>query len=293
MSADSFGATPDPHDTGGGRSETDHDDAAGPEPDLGDAEIALTREGPITTLWLNRPSKRNAVTYSMWLDIARLCGELAADSTVRMLVVRGSGEHFCAGADIAGLGDVEMSEYQAANVAADEAIAAFPKPTLAVITGACVGGGTEIAVACDLRFADTTARFGITPARLGIVYPASATQRVVQAIGASATKHLLYSAELIDAERALRIGLVEEVHPTGSLDTRVTEFTELLTEQRSLLTQMASKEIVDAAVARDVDPTIMQRWSTEVAESADPIEGVVAYLEGRPPEFTWTPTLDK
>ena len=97
---------------------------------------------------------------------------------------------------------------------------AFPKPSIAVITGACVGGGTEIAVACDLRLADTTSRFGITPARLGIVYPASATARVVRLIGPSATKHLLFSAELIDVDRALRIGLVDEVHDPAQLDDR-------------------------------------------------------------------------
>ena len=125
----------------------------------------------------------------------------------------------------------------------------FPKPSIAVITGACVGGGTEIAVACDLRLADTTSRFGITPARLGIVYPASATARVVRLVGPSATKHLLFSAELIDVDRALRIGLVDEVHDPAQLDDRLRQLSELMANERSLLTQMASKEIVDALAA--------------------------------------------
>ena len=148
----------------------------------------------------------------MWVGIAAHCERLATDDCVRLLVVRGVGDHFCAGADIAGMGAVSGGEYRRANEAADAALAAFPKPSVAVITGACVGGGTEIAVACDLRIADSTSRFGITPARLGIVYPASATARVVQLIGPSATKHLLFSAELIGVDRALRIGLVDEVH---------------------------------------------------------------------------------
>ena len=132
----------------------------------------------VATLWLDRPEKRNAVTYDMWVGIAGACERLAADNSVRLLVVRGAGDHFCAGADIAGMRDVSGGDYRRANEAADAALAAFPKPSIAVITGACVGGGTEIAVACDLRLADSTSRFGITPARLGIVYPASATARV-------------------------------------------------------------------------------------------------------------------
>jgi len=248
----------------------------------------------IATLWLDRPAKRNAVTYDMWVGIAAHCERLADDDAVRLLVVRGVGDHFCAGADIAGMGNVSGSAYKRANEAADAALAAFSKPSLAVITGACVGGGTEIAVACDLRLADSTSRFGITPARLGIVYPASATARVVRLIGPSATKHLLFSAELIDVERALRIGLVDEVHAPDALDDRVAELTALLAGQRSLLTQMASKEIVDALSSDGrVDPELERRWGRAVATSGDPAEGIAAFAERRSPEFTWTPAEER
>ena len=244
----------------------------------------------IATLWLDRPAKRNAVTYDMWNGIAAHCEQLATDDAVRLLVVRGVGDHFCAGADIAGMGDVSGGAYRRANEAADAALAAFPKPSIAVITGACVGGGTEIAVACDLRLADTTSRFGITPARLGIVYPASATARVVRLIGPSATKHLLFSAELIDVDRALRIGLVDEVHQPALLDERVGQLSRLMARERSLLTQMASKEIVDAlASAEGVDPGVEQRWGRAVAASDDASEGIAAFVERRAPNFSWTP----
>ncbi len=188
--------------------------AATPPPSATE-EITLGVADGIATLTLRRPAKRNAVTYEMWLAIAGHCRALATDPSVRVLLVRGQGAHFCAGADIAGLADADQAQYQLANAAADEALASFPKPSIAVITGACVGGGTELAVACDLRLADTTARFGITPARLGLVYPAPAVARVVRLIGPSAAKHLLYSAELIDADRALRVGLADELHPPG------------------------------------------------------------------------------
>lgn len=253
-------------------------------------DLVLAIDGGVATLWLNRPHKRNAVTHDMWLGIAEHCHRMGSDPAIHVLVVRGSGEHFCAGADIAGLASMSADEYERANTAADEAIASFPKPTIAVVTGACVGGGTEIAVACDLRIADDTARFGITPARLGIVYPAGAVARVVRLVGPSAAKHLLYSAELLDADRALRIGLVDELHTPSQLHDRLEALTELLANQRSLLTQMASKEMVDAAARHGtIDPAISARWREEVADSSDPAEGIAAFLERRSPHFRWSP----
>jgi enoyl-CoA hydratase/carnithine racemase len=226
----------------------------------------------------------------MWMAIAEHCHALARDSTVRLLVVRGQGEHFCAGADITGLAAADPREYQRANVAADQALASFPKPTIAVITGACVGGGTELAVACDLRIADTTARFGITPARLGLIYPAQAVARVVRLIGPSPAKHLLYSAELIDAQRALRVGLIDEMHPPEQLGDRVTQLADRLARRRSLLTLMASKEMVDAVAEHGtIPPEVVTRWTRTLAESSDPAEGIASFLERRDPSFAWTP----
>lgn len=250
--------------------------------------IAVAVEAGVATLWLSRPEKRNAVTYDMWLGIAEQCRRLDADPAVRLLVVRGAGEHFCAGADIAGMAAADPGDYRRANAEAEAALAAFARPTIAAITGACVGGGTGIAVACDLRIADATARFGITPARLGIVYPAAAIERVVRLIGPSAAKHLLYSAEIVDADRALRIGLVDEVHRPGELAGRLEALTDLLARRRSLLTQMASKEMVDAVTADGaIAPAIAARWHREVARSGDPAEGLAAFLERRSPRFTW------
>lgn len=253
-------------------------------------EIAVTISHGIATLSLNRQAKRNAVTYDMWLAIAEHCGALASDPAVRLLVVRGEGDHFCAGADIAGLAHADPRAYQRANAAADQALASFPKPTIAVITGSCVGGGTELAAACDVRIADTTARFGITPARLGLLYPAHAVTRIVQLIGPSAAKHLLYSAELIDAERALRVGLIDELHPPGELGERVTQLTGRLARTRSLLTQMASKEMIDAVTAHGAVPAdVVTRWTRALAGSNDRAEGIAAFLERRDPSFSWTP----
>jgi enoyl-CoA hydratase/carnithine racemase len=165
----------------------------------------------------------------------------------------------------------------------------FPKPTIAFIRGACVGGGVQIATSCDLRIADTTARFGVTPARLGIIYPAPALARVVTLTGPSAAKHLLYSAELVTAERALRIGLIDELHEPDEAVTRLQAFVTLLAEERSPLTQQASKEMIDAVVADGhVGDACAARWAAELAAADDPKEGVAAFLQRRAPHFTWT-----
>ncbi len=249
--------------------------------------LVVTRDGPIATLWLNRPEKRNAVTKAMWEGIAATCGELAADATVRVMVVRGAGDHFCAGADI---GELELSDasYGRANAGAEHALGAFPKPTVAFVRGSCVGGGAQIAVACDLRIADTTARFGITPARLGIVYPAFGIDRVVRLLGPSATKHLLFSAELIGPHRALRIGLVDEVHPPRAAVERLHAFVTLLATERSLLTQESSKAMVDECVRTgEISRLTQAQWAAELAASGDPGEGVAAFFERRAPRFTW------
>ncbi|MEC4021161.1 enoyl-CoA hydratase/isomerase family protein, partial [Streptomyces sp. H27-D2] len=166
----------------------------------------------IATVVISNPAKRNAMSTAMWRALPPLLDELAADDSVRVLVLTGDGDTFCAGADIGSLGE-HGQEPQGLAVAAEDALAAFPKPTLAAVRGYCVGGGCQLATACDLRFAAEGAAFGVTPAKLGIVYPATSTRRLVELVGPSAAKYLLFSAELIDAERALHTGRVDETLP--------------------------------------------------------------------------------
>jgi enoyl-CoA hydratase/carnithine racemase len=250
--------------------------------------VAVAVEQGVATIWLNRPAKRNAVTNEMWVALGRHCRELADEPSARVLVVRGVGDHFCAGADIGGL-RLDDPSFGRANAESEAALAQFPKPTVAFIRGSCVGGGVQIAASCDLRIADTTARLGITPARLGIIYPTSALRRVVELIGPSAAKHLLYSAELIDAQRALRIGLLDEVHPPGDAEARLDQFAALLANERSQLTQQASKAMIDAVVADGhIGPDLVAHWSAEMRSTDDLAEGMAAFAERRPARFTWT-----
>lgn len=233
----------------------------------------------IATVVISHPAKRNAMTAAMWRALPELLAGLAADPAVRVLVLTGAGPTFCAGADISSLtGDEDP---QALSVAAEEALAAFPKPTIAAIRGFCVGGGSQLAAACDLRFAEEGASFGVTPARLGIVYPSSSTRRLAGLVGPATAKYLLFSAELIDAEHALRAGFLSELLPEGRLEKRVAEFGRILVG-RSQLTQAAAKEFADGRTDRDA------YWAAQAAASGDTAEGVAAFLERRTPSFSWT-----
>ncbi|SNR37089.1 enoyl-CoA hydratase/isomerase family protein [Actinomadura mexicana] len=246
--------------------------------------------GGVGTVTIDRPAKRNAMSADMWRALPGILDGFAADPDVRVVVLTGAGGNFCAGADISELDDIHRDDDSHLSTVAERALAAFGKPTLAAIEGYCVGGGCQLAAACDLRFAAGDARFGITPARLGLVYPAAATARLVRLVGPSAAKYLLYSADLVDAAHALRIGLLDEVVPEGALHDRVAAFTETLAS-RSLLTQQATKDIVDAIVAAGPVGEKTQRWLAEVAASGEVSEGIAAFLERRAPEFPWKSRL--
>ncbi|WP_030346810.1 enoyl-CoA hydratase/isomerase family protein [Streptomyces sp. NRRL S-1022] len=234
----------------------------------------------VATVVIRHPAKRNAMTTAMWRALPPLLDALARDHGVRALVLTGEGDTFCAGADISTLkGSPE--EAPALAVAAEEALAAFPKPTLAAVRGHCVGGGAQLAAACDLRLAEEEALFGVTPAKLGVVYPASSTRRLVSLVGPATAKYLLFTGELIDAGRALHTGLVDEVLPGGDLDKRVADLTRVLVS-RSQLTQAAAKEFADGRTDRDA------HWRAQARGSGDTAEGVAAFLERRQPRFTWS-----
>jgi len=165
--------------------------------------LLLTRDGAVATLTINRPQRLNALTYAMFAQLPKLLEEAATMPGIRALVLRGAGSRaFSAGADISEFETARMTRERAATyddavLAAEEAIASFPTPTLAAVHGHCYGGGCGLAVACDIRFAAAGARFAITPAKLGLVYPLRGTKHLVDLVGPSRAKIILKRAHLL------------------------------------------------------------------------------------------------
>ncbi|GAB3301389.1 enoyl-CoA hydratase-related protein [Parasphingorhabdus pacifica] len=168
--------------------------------------------------------------------------------------------------------------------AAENALVSAPVPTIAMVQGYCIGGGCGLALACDMRFADTTARLAITPAKLGIVYSLEATRRLVEEVGAAEAKRMLMSAEQLDAEDAHRIGLVNELKRPGELETYTYDYARLLAS-RAQNTVRAAKDFVDRIVAGQRYEDDDTRRMSAVADSPEYAEGLRAFLEGRPPDF--------
>ncbi|MEV4809313.1 enoyl-CoA hydratase/isomerase family protein [Micromonospora avicenniae] len=251
---------------------------------VADAELVVEVVGPVARVVIHNPARRNAMTPDMWRQLPPVLDRLEAEPAVRALVLTGAGDAFCAGADLGDLDELLAAGDGSIAVAAEERLASFAKPTIAAVRGACVGGGCQLAVACDLRIAAVDARFGVPPARLGLVYPAPTTRRLARLVGPSAAKFMLFTAELIDAERALRIGLADEVVPAAALDARVDEIATAIAE-RSPISVAAAKEIVDDRAG----PARVAWWHRKVAESGEAREGIAAVRERRTPGFAWTP----
>jgi len=254
--------------------------------------LPVTRDGEVAVLTIDRPAKRNAMTAAMWAALPGVLTGLAGDPSVRVLVVTGAGPSFCAGADISDLLSGPdpadpMADVRRDNLAAQTALRDFPKPTIAMIRGHCIGGGVEIATCCDLRFTDPTGVFGVTPAKVGIVYTPASTKTLIDLVGPSMTKYLLFSGELVDAETALRSGLVDRVVPAAELEEEVRRFAGVLAS-RSALTQRATKDVVAALTSGGDGQAQVARWYPETIASGELAEGVAAFTERRSPRFRWS-----
>lgn len=256
--------------------------------------VTLSRDGAVATVLLNRPAKKNAFDEAAWRAFPEVAAEIAAEPEIRAVVVRGAGGVFSAGADIAEFvalstaDDARRRSYADAVRDGEEAVAAIAVPTIAAIEGACVGGGCQIALACDLRVAARGTRFGITPAKLGIVYPVESTRRLVGAVGPARAKELLFTARLIDAEEALAIGLVHRVVAPDELDAAVSAtVADIL--RGSAYSLVAAKRMIDALSEPSTDLAELDALWRGGFAGEDLKEGAQAFLDKRAPRFTWRP----
>lgn len=251
--------------------------------------LRLEIAGGIARLLIDRPEKRNAMDQAMWEALPALVDRAMADASVRVLLVGSANPGpFCAGADIGEFATGSRDPaWRARNQAAIRgtqiSLARAPKPTVAFIDGDAVGGGCGIALACDVRIASPRARMGITPAKLGLVYPLHDTRLLVDLVGPAQAKRLLFSGMLIDAAEALRIGLVQVV--ADDLDAEVSGFVAAMLAM-SPASQRATKAIIQriAEGAHDDDAASAAGFD-EAFTGADFHEGVAAFLEKRKPVF--------
>ncbi|MBT2523345.1 enoyl-CoA hydratase/isomerase family protein [Arthrobacter sp. ISL-28] len=264
----------------------------GPAQETMTAALRVEHAGAVASIVIDNPKRRNALNQDMWQQFAPLLERLGADPGVKVVVVRGAGGNFSAGADISDLKAILRDPASGAHdgghvTAAEKALAAFPKPTIAAIEGYCIGGAWQIAGACDIRIAAETATFGITPAKVGIVYPLSGIERLVRLAGPATAKYLLLTGDFITAAQAHGLGLLARVVPADGFRDEIQEFAARLTTRSQLSTQ-AMKQIIDAIAVNDpAVPAISGYWQDQMAASGEPEEGIGAFLAKREPDFRW------
>ena len=254
--------------------------------------LIVEKRNGVGYLGLNRPEKHNAISYEMWQGIAHVMADFEGDDTVRVVVVAGEGGRaFSAGADISQFEKQRASadtieEYNVAAGLAHENLTSIPKPTIAKITGYCIGGGLGIALCCDLRLATDDSKFGIPAAKLGLGYGYGGLKPLVGLVGPIRAKEILFTARQFDASEAYDMGLINRVLPKDELDSFVDEYTETIAGNAPL-TIKACKQII-AEVCKDPDDRdleLCKRLVDACFASEDYKEGRRAFMEKRKPQF--------
>ena len=251
--------------------------------------ITVERRGRVAVLKINRPDKLNALNKSVHADGVAALEELKNDREIRVVVISGAGEKsFVAGADISEFAD--QTPITQRNLFYEKtlfnSIDQFPKPVIAMINGFCLGGGCELALACDIRTASDTARFGQPEINLGIMPGGGGTQRLTRLIGEGRAMQMILTGDMIDAPTALDYGLVNAVHPLAELEAETMKLAEKIAEKAPIALQLckeavkfASRSNLDEGLRREVDLFAI------CFSTADKEEGVSAFLEKRKPEF--------
>lgn len=251
--------------------------------------LLLEKNEGIGVLKINRPKVLNALNSEVLLEISDAMDVIEQDDEIRVLIITGEGRSFIAGADIAEMRDlnaVEGAAFGQRGLTAFRKIELLSKPVIAAVNGFCLGGGNELALACDIRIASTKAKFGQPEVGLGITPGFSGTQRLPRTVGAAFAKELIYTGDVIGADRALEIGLVSQVvEPDALMDTVMDLAKRMAKNGRYAVA--ASKEAINRGMETDIETGLRIEknlfglcFSTE-----DQKEGMTAFLEKRPPNF--------
>ena len=254
---------------------------------VGYETLLLERRERVAIVTINRPDKRNALNIKTREEGAALLEELAKDDSVGVVVFTGAGDKaFIAGADIgefAGRTAMMQRDVMTAR-SLFTAFDAFPKPVIAMINGYCLGGGCELALACDLRIASETASFGQPEINLGIIPGGGGTQRLTRLVGEGKAMELILSGDIIDAKTAHEIGLVNHVFPADQLEAKTMEIANRIASKSPIALSLA-KEAVKLASHSNLDEGLRREVDLFALcfSTADKDEGVSAFLEKRKP----------
>ena len=257
------------------------------------SDILLEQRDGVATVTFNRPERRNAITYEGWQLLSRIAEETASDDGVRVVVFTGEGElAFSAGADIADFDRYRhdassAKEYAAAFDGALDTVESIPKPTISLIRGFCIGGGCELSMATDMRIAAAGSRFAIPVAKLNILIGYKEMRRLVRLVGPGHANYILMSGRQLDAEEAVRIGLVDRLVPDDEIDEYVYGLAKEMVPLAPL-SQRRHKEIMQIVMdnpgLEDLTPE-QEDLPFANFDSADFVEGRRAFLERRSPRF--------
>ncbi|MBI4590037.1 MAG: enoyl-CoA hydratase [Candidatus Rokubacteria bacterium] len=259
---------------------------------MGFSTILVEKSEHISTLTLNRPEARNAVDLVMREEIVAALDEVEADELARVLIVTGAGEHFCAG------GDVKSMQAKSHTAAEGRArveslnrmvlrLTHFPKPTLAMVDGFAVGAGFNLALACDLIVASDRARFGQVFSKIGLVPDGGGTFFLPRLVGLPKAKELVFTAEIIDAEEAWRLGVVNRVVPGADLRQATLALAQRIAQGPPKVLALA-KHLLNRSAEADLSEALdLEAFAQALAlSSEDHREGLQAFFEKRPPRFT-------
>jgi enoyl-CoA hydratase len=251
--------------------------------------ITVERRGKVAVLTINRPDKLNALNNKVHTEGVAALDDLKGDETVRVLVITGAGEKsFVAGADISEFaGKTPVTQRDAFHERSlFNTIDSFPKPVIAMVNGFCLGGGNELAMACDIRICSENARFSQPEINLGIMCGGGGTQRLTNLVGESKAMEMVLTGDMIDAATAEKIGLVNHVYTAAELESKTMELADKIADKAPIALQLskeavkfASRSNLDEGLRREVDLFAIC-FSTE-----DKQEGVAAFLEKRKPVF--------
>jgi len=259
---------------------------------MGYQTLLVERTGPLATITLNRPDARNAIDLTMRQELVAALDEVEADAAARVLILTGSGGHFCAGGDVKAMRERRQTaaegraRVQMLNTMVLRLVD-FPRPTIAMVDGYAVGAGTNLALCCDLVVASDRAKFGELFNKIGLVPDGGGTWLLSRLVGLARAKELIFTGDVFDAGEAARIGLVNRVVPVGELEKVTRALAEKIAGGPPAVVRLA-KHMVNRAATSDLAAALdLEAYSQGLAiASDDHQEGLAAFFDKRPPKFT-------